>query len=230
MALLEQIHSTYVANRRVRVLTRQFADLLPQHSHVIDVGCGDGLLAHEICLVRPDVRLRGIDVLDRARRHIHVELFDGVTIPFKDDSFQVAMLVDVLHHAKDPRALLAECARVASKHVVVKDHLLEGFLAGPILRFMDRLGNERHGVTLPYKYLRREEWFEAFRDTNLQISTWKESLKLYPFPGNWIFDRSLHFMAMLDIGPTARASSQLDRDNSARDTEVPQPSEVRRGS
>ena len=78
--------------------------------------------------------------------------------------------VDVLHHAADPRALLAEGARVARHSLVIKDHLLRGFLAGPTLRFMDRIGNERHGVSLPYDYWRPETWTHAFEALGLRVT------------------------------------------------------------
>jgi len=45
MNLLEEIHGSYVHNRRVRVLARELSALLPANGQVLDVGCGDGLLA-----------------------------------------------------------------------------------------------------------------------------------------------------------------------------------------
>ena len=47
--------------------------------------------------------------------------FDGRTIPYADEEFDVALLCDVLHHApEDAARLLAEAGRVA-RHVLVKD-------------------------------------------------------------------------------------------------------------
>jgi len=48
---------------------------------MLDVGCGDGLLAHLMTQKRPDLDLRGIDVLVRDRTHIPVDKFDGQVIP-----------------------------------------------------------------------------------------------------------------------------------------------------
>ena len=45
MNLFEKIHESYVHNRRVRVLTRELSELLPANGQVLDVGCGDWLLA-----------------------------------------------------------------------------------------------------------------------------------------------------------------------------------------
>jgi hypothetical protein len=93
--------------------------------------------------------------------------------------------------------LLREAARVARRAVVIKDHTLDGLLAGPTLRFMDHVGNARHGVALPYNYWPRRRWVEAFRELALEVEVWREDLRLYPRPADWVFGRSLHFVAKL---------------------------------
>lgn len=199
MSLIEQIHSGYLYNRRVRVLTNHLAELLPQDARVLDVGCGDGLLALRIMQKRPDVEIRGIDILIRSQTHIPVHAFEGQVIPYGDASFDVVMFIDVLHHTEDPMILLREAVRAAWKAVVIKDHILSGLFAGLTLRFMDRVGNARHGVSLSYKYWSQERWFEAFEELGLIISVWERKLPLYPPPASWICGRSLHFIARLDV-------------------------------
>jgi hypothetical protein len=104
----------------------------------------------------------------------------------------------VLHHSDDPTILLREAVRVARKGLVIKDHTLSGFLSGPTLRLMDRVGNGRHGVALPYNYWTHDQWFKAFETLGLKTGAWKSKLRLYPWPARWVFDRSLHFVARLD--------------------------------
>lgn len=199
MSLLERIHGGYVYGRRVDVLTRQLSELIPQGARVLDVGCGDGLIAHSVSKQRPDITVEGVDVLVRSRTHIPVAAFDGRRLPHADKSFDAVTFVDVLHHTSDPLVLLREAARVARKAVVIKDHTLNGFLAGPTLRFMDWVGNARHGVVLPYNYWPEERWREAFAALNWSIVHWQRTLRLYPWPANWIFERSLHFVARLGL-------------------------------
>jgi SAM-dependent methyltransferase len=198
MPLLEHIHGGFVYGRRIRVLSEHLAELIPPRARVLDVGSGDGLLAHSIRQQRVDIEIKGIDVLIRGRTHVPVEAFDGKHIPYNDAAFDYVMLVDVLHHAEDPSLLFREAARVARKALVVKDHTLKGFLAGPTLRLMDRVGNRRHGVTLPYNYWTREQWMQNIEALGLEIAAWKNELGLYVRPARWVFDRSLHFVARLD--------------------------------
>ena len=179
------------------MLRDHLANLLPQNARVLDVGCGDGLLSRLIMEARPDLQIEGIDVLVRSDTHIPVQPFDGSSIPHADDAYDTVMFVDVLHHTVDPATLLREGARVARQSVVLKDHNLKGILAGPTLRFMDYVGNAHHGVVLPYNYWPETNWKSAFAQVGLKIEVWKRDLHLYPAPADWLFGRSLHFVARL---------------------------------
>ena len=200
MSLLDRLHGEYVHTRRVRVLRKCISELIPQHASVLDVGCGDGLLAQLILDERPDIQFAGIDVLLRKETRIPITEFDGAHIPFPDKSQDFVMFVDVLHHTDDPMVLLTEATRVARRGLLIKDHTLEGFLAGPTLRFMDTVSNARFGVALPYNYWRHSQWLEAFRKLGLSVESWKKNLNLYPAPADRIFGRSLHFIGRLDVG------------------------------
>lgn len=199
MSLLGHVHGEHVHVRRVRVLSNQIAAILPRNVRVLDVGCGDGTLTASIKQKRPDLDMIGIDVLVRKETRIRVNTFDGMRIPYDDDSFDVVMFVDVLHHTGDPAILLREAARTASKAIVIKDHTLTGVLARPTLRFMDWVGNARHGVTLPYNYWTRRQWVATCEQLGLAIGVWRGDLGIYSWPATWLFDRSLHFVARLDL-------------------------------
>ncbi len=197
MTLLERVHGQYIHGRRVRLLGERIGKLIPDDSSVLDVGCGDGQLARFIQTRQPNMQITGVEVLPRPDALIPTVEFDGHTLPRTDHSVDVVLFVDVLHHTADPLILLREAARVARRNIVLKDHLLEGFLAGPTLRWMDRVGNARHGVALPHNYWTRARWRETFASLGLTIDSWDERLALYPGPADWAFGRSLHFLAKL---------------------------------
>jgi SAM-dependent methyltransferase len=190
------LHERFVFSRRVKVLAAHMVALIPQVWRVVDIGCGDGTLDHVILQSRPDVSIVGLDVLVRPSTRISVQPFDGHTIPYPDGSFDAAMLVDVLHHASDPLALLREAARVG-KTVLIKDHFREGLFANLTLRFMDWVGNAYHGVALPYIYWSKSEWGIAFSRLDLKPTEMNLSLGLYPIPASWIFEGGLHFVTRL---------------------------------
>jgi SAM-dependent methyltransferase len=200
MSSIESIHDRYVHGRRSEILSGHLANIIPYNFYVLDVGSGDGLLGQLISQSRPDLTIKGIDVLVRPSAHIPTENYDGNTIPYCDASFDGVMFVDVLHHTLDPMTLLREATRIARNAIVIKDHLLDGLFARQTLHFMDRVGNARYGVSLPDNYWSKEMWFDAFDTLGLKIGKWTTKLGLYPRPVSWIFERSLHFVARLDIG------------------------------
>lgn len=203
MTVLERLHGCHVHPRRARVLSERLAALIPMGARVLDVGCGDGLIGHFISQRRADIQVRGMDVLVRPRTHIPVEPFDGRHLACGAERPEIVMFIDVLHHTEDPLALLREGARLATKGLLIKDHTLDGLLAGPTLRFMDRVGNERHGVAIPYNYWPKQKWLDACEVLGLTVTSWISDLKLYPWPADWIFGRSLHFVARFELSESA---------------------------
>jgi SAM-dependent methyltransferase len=189
-------HARLVFSRRVRVLAREAAKLLPA-GRVLDVGSGSGSVARAVAELKPDVAPEGFDVLVRPDAAIRVRAFDGRTLPVEDGAADAALLVDVLHHVEDPIALLAECAR-AARVVVVKDHLAEGPLGRSTLRFMDWVGNRPHGVVLRYSYFSGRTWDETLAAAGLRAADRGDVSDLYPFPFSLVFGSSLHFIARLE--------------------------------
>lgn len=198
------LHRKFVLGRRVTILAGHLCRFLPPNARVLDVGCGDGAIDTLIQSQRPDVSIEAIDVFVRPSALIPVRLFDGTTIPYEARSFDVVMFVDVLHHVIDPLVVLREAVRVG-KIIVIKDHFRDGFLAGFTLRLMDWVGNAYQGAVPPCSYWRERQWTDAFRSLGLEVRELTASLGLYPSAVAWLFERRLHFIAV--IQPEVMGSS-----------------------
>lgn len=94
----------------------------PDGCHVLDVGCGTGAQSRTLAR-RPGVaEVVGVDqlelFLERARElaadlpNLRFERSDAHTLPFDDESFDVAVLHTVLTHVADAEAVVAEVYRV----------------------------------------------------------------------------------------------------------------------
>jgi SAM-dependent methyltransferase len=192
------LHEKLVFSRRAHVLSNWYARLIPRQARVLDVGCGDGLISALLRSTRPDVQIRGIDVLPRDHARIQVEVFDGIRIPFENGAFDVVLLSDVLHHTNDPMTLQREARRVASQYVIIKDHCRQGFAAAARLRFMDWVGNARFGIVLEYNYWTDSQWQTAWQEIGLRPESLITRLGLYSRPVDWVFGAKLHFIALLN--------------------------------
>lgn len=198
MTLVGNLHAKMVFGRRVRVLAEMLAARVPATAQsLVDIGCGDGQIAQLVARRHPHLQITGVDVLVRPQTWMPVQAFDGTTLPLADQSVDVAMFVDVLHHTNDPLVLLREAKRVARQAILIKDHCKNGLLAGPTLRFMDWVGNAHHGVVLPYNYWSEERWRAAFTELGLTVHEWTQRVPLYPWPASWLFQRRLHYVARL---------------------------------
>jgi 2-polyprenyl-3-methyl-5-hydroxy-6-metoxy-1,4-benzoquinol methylase len=96
---------------------------------LIDVGCGEGVLAQQFARrMGPERRVVGIDLEDAAlqaewERHAEPNLEYRVMraehLPFADREFDAATAIEVLEHVPDPEHTVAEMARVAQRHLIV---------------------------------------------------------------------------------------------------------------
>ena len=201
MKLLDSFHSNYIFTRRVEVLSDLIASAIPEGSKVLDIGAGDGWISKLVQSKTTNTNIEGVDVLVREKTHIPVQEFDGINLPYASNSFDVVTFVDVLHHTYEQKELLAEAKRVSRQLILIKDHNKDGFLGNATLKFMDDVGNKKHGVALPYVYLGTKQWKNMFSELELDIVNWEKKVGLYPFPLNLAFDRNLHVFLTLQKKP-----------------------------
>ena len=167
--MIRFIHNLAISRRRISVLSKHIANLIPPDATVLDVGCGKGDLSLAIKENNPDISIVGVDPLVRDNAVIKVQKFDGVTLPFRDNAFEYSILSDVLHHTENIFDLLRETRRVSRNGIIIKDHICSSPADLLVLRIMDAVGNRGTGVTLPYNYLSLKEWNLLFQDLDLSV-------------------------------------------------------------
>lgn len=185
-------------SRRVTVLADNIARLLDGPGSLLDVGCGDGTVTALVGKRIVGLNAQGIDVLARPQCAIPMQVYDGHSFPFADQSFDAVLFTDVLHHTPDPMPLLREARRVARHAVVIKDHLCESAWDDRVLRAMDWVGNRPHGIVLPYNYWSERQWRSAWAEAGLSPVRYLTRLGLYPAPVRPLFETGLHFLVRLE--------------------------------
>lgn len=183
--------------RRYAFLQQELSPFLAGAQSILDVGSSNGRLITQLTAGLAGARVVGVDVHVQPDSIIPIQHYDGLTLPFPSGSFDSVVLIDVLHHADDPPALLAEAARVAKHNVLIKDHFFRNRLDWQILKWADYGGNAPHGIRLPCNYLNRAAWQAAIAGADLCVLTEK------PFT-RYSYDPCQHIV--FHLGKASRAA------------------------
>jgi methionine biosynthesis protein MetW len=100
------------------------SDWIEQYSTILDVGCGEGLIAEEIAKTKK-AQIYGIDVSTKAISKFVNKGFHGEVIDLDAEAldlrstYDYILLVEVLEHLKCPQDVLIEACEHARKGVIV---------------------------------------------------------------------------------------------------------------
>ncbi|MBL1431660.1 MAG: class I SAM-dependent methyltransferase [Robiginitomaculum sp.] len=94
------------------------ADFVSETDRVLDVGCGNGQFGEAIAK-RLKADVRGVDVVDYANADIPITFFDGVHLPFEDNSFDVIIMAMMLHHVPHQEELIDEAIRCSRRGLII---------------------------------------------------------------------------------------------------------------
>lgn len=117
--LLQGIQRRWQRERRRRKVGRAYdmaleiARFVPSRSRVLDVGCGNGFIAHHLASLL-GTSVIGIDLDVTTEAAIDYRQFDSKHFPVEDGAVDAVLLCYVLHHAQDLGVILKELRRVLS--------------------------------------------------------------------------------------------------------------------
>lgn len=155
---------------RAEKITQLFENQIPAGSRILDLGGGWGFYSEPL-------RKRGhehlvLDVVSPGYQKAPVVLYDGKKIPFPDQSFDVTLLVTMLHHVPDPQTLFAEVRRVTRGKVVVVEDLYRHAAGRFWTICRDRLLNVEFAAH-PHQFRKDGEWREFFRSAGFNVGFFK---------------------------------------------------------
>jgi len=93
-----------------------------KNKSVLDIGIGSGL--YSSYLLEKTNSVIGIDVSEKMAKIAKRKGFEVITgdvhgLPFRKESFDAILMVDVLHHVGDPIRVLNECREATKRYLVI---------------------------------------------------------------------------------------------------------------
>jgi len=164
--LLETLKNRYFPLVREKYIIRKLNKYIKTKEKVLDIGCGNGKLSSKL-KKKKNLKILGIDT-KKTTNLIPFLKIDGKKMPFKNNEFDCAILIDVLHHENNIKKLLKEASRV-SRRVIIKDHFYKTEFQKVILTLVDTVSNLKNIKTIKYNFLKIEEWKNLFKSLNLKI-------------------------------------------------------------
>lgn len=135
----------------------------PNHRRMLDIGGGTGVIAQAMKELFGIQSVTSVDVENRFKENLTIEtaVFDGLSLPFPDNSFDCIVVCNVIHHVPKINrvGLLRECARVVGTGpIYIKDHLSKYLFDHLTLLVEDIVGNMPYGGQVKAWYLSKKDW------------------------------------------------------------------------
>jgi len=175
MNVLTNIERRYQRMRRRRKIGRAYdmalevARVLPSGVDVLDVGCGNGFIAHHLMGLL-GASVVGLDVTEATSAQIKYLPYDGRHFPVRDQSFDAVLLCYVLHHAQDASLVLNEVSRV------LRDNGLAVIYEDIPILWWDRAVCWTHNLkwrsrTGPCTFRREQSWRSVFSAAGFEVAS-----------------------------------------------------------
>jgi ubiquinone/menaquinone biosynthesis C-methylase UbiE len=147
-------------------------------SSILDVGCGTGILLHQLSLRSDDLTLYGTDISPEMVTKAKAKLGKNASItnasanalPYADNSFEYVISATAFHHFSDANNAIREMYRVLKNDgtVLILDPYRDGPLRKIILSILNVIFKEKDA-----QFFTRREMYRMFRDAGFENITQK---------------------------------------------------------
>ena len=145
----------------------EISRLIPRGAEVLDVGCGNGFIAHHLRAML-DAKIFGIDLQDTTEATIDYVRYDGARFPAPGNSVDAVLLCYVLHHAQDVRMVLSEVRRVLRDDglAIIYEDIPSTWWDRIVCSIHNRQWKDRTGACT---FRQESEWRSLFADFSFEI-------------------------------------------------------------
>ncbi len=164
--------------------------LIPDHSHIMDFGCGNMFTSLELVRRNPTLRVTGIDVvkdqnLDDSLFNeypLEFRLAETRELPFPDEHFDTVLALATMHHTDDPEYYLSELKRVIKPNgaILLVEEMYINALDKLLISSEDWILNKmKKGIPVPLNFRSHRHYLNTFDQLGLQID-FEGSVRSFP--------------------------------------------------
>ncbi|MBC7878681.1 MAG: class I SAM-dependent methyltransferase [Anaerolineales bacterium] len=151
---------------RAKGIAKSISPYLSKGEIILDIGPASCTVPE--ILEEQNLRVVPLDIQDYSIvDSISPTIYDGLKMPFKDDQFDISLILFVLHHCPNPTELLIEAKRVSRKILVFED-----IITSPAHKYLtatlDNLMNLEF-YDQPHSNKRDEEWQTLFSELGFKL-------------------------------------------------------------
>lgn len=139
---------------------------LTKDGKILDIGTGNGALCK--ILREKGYNVQPLDIKNHSYfKEVTPKIFDGIEIPYPNNTFEIALLITVLHHTKRPEHLIKEATRVADKIIIMED-IYTNKVQKHLTFLADSIVNQEFSGH-PHTNKTDLEWKSIFKDQGLKL-------------------------------------------------------------
>ena len=162
--LKELIFKVWLWDAKFKI--KRISEYISPEDKILDIGTGPG----SVCLLmnRKGYNLTPVDVIDQSLSpEVDPEIYDGKNLPYRNNSFDSALILTVLHHTPNPREVLLEAKRVSKKIIIIED-VFRNPVQKYLTFFVDSIVNLEFSAH-PHSNKNDREWKELFIELGLKL-------------------------------------------------------------
>ena len=165
-----------------------FSHILPRHTRIVDIGCGEGIALEKLVNRFPDRQVIGVDLeeenIEICKRHGLTAVYSNVyDLALAGSSFDFCISIDMLEHLDQPARGVKEIHRILRPGgrlaIVVpndRNFFLSRLALGMIKEAYYDAGHERQWKPAEVRALLEETGFKVARAVSIPFLFWQTSL------------------------------------------------------
>ncbi len=161
----------FIYKKRSRYYSDLVIGYISKGEKVLDIGAGSGFIS-EILSHKAKVTL--LDLKDYNQTKLPLKIYDGKKIPFKDKSFDTALLLTVFHYIPNQVEFLKEVKRVCSRIIIVDD-IYDTLFGKLMVNLNDAVVSNTVGIFTRFYFLKDEEFKGMFKKAGVELVDSKDA-------------------------------------------------------